>query len=170
MSFAQMYVFSCPIVLKFCTEHGSYSAVLCAKFQNDWTTHMNYRWTGFYEIRSSIWDKFSKALWTIYMALGINMGWLDCFTVSLHSPSGKQFVWGIVTMTLLNWSCEHTMHYTFIKNPLQMMHPQSILDQPITQVASPLTSPLGALSHTHRSPCWDCATVYGLATSWRGVV
>ena len=25
----------CPIILKFCTQHGSYTAVLCAKFQND---------------------------------------------------------------------------------------------------------------------------------------
>ena len=24
------------IILKFCTEHGSNTAVLCAKFQNDW--------------------------------------------------------------------------------------------------------------------------------------
>ena len=27
-----------PIVLTFCTEHSS---VLCAKFQNDWTTEMD---------------------------------------------------------------------------------------------------------------------------------
>ena len=27
---------SCPIVLKFCTEHGSDTAVLSAKFQVDW--------------------------------------------------------------------------------------------------------------------------------------
>ena len=27
---------SCPIILKFCTEHG-YTAMLCAKFQNDQT-------------------------------------------------------------------------------------------------------------------------------------
>ena len=26
----------CSIVLKICTEHGSNTAVLCAKFQNDW--------------------------------------------------------------------------------------------------------------------------------------
>ena len=26
-----------PIILKFCTEHGSTTAVLCAKFQNYWT-------------------------------------------------------------------------------------------------------------------------------------
>ena len=30
--------FSCPIILKFCTEHGSITAMLCAKFQNDWAT------------------------------------------------------------------------------------------------------------------------------------
>ena len=30
-----------PIVLKFCTEHGSITVVLCAKFQYDWTTETN---------------------------------------------------------------------------------------------------------------------------------
>ena len=33
ISFDQNIHFSCQIVLKFCTEHGSYTAVLCAKFQ-----------------------------------------------------------------------------------------------------------------------------------------
>ena len=28
--------FSCQIILKFCTEHGSVTAMLCAKYQNDW--------------------------------------------------------------------------------------------------------------------------------------
>ena len=28
--------FSCPIILKFCTDHSSCTAVFCAKFQNDW--------------------------------------------------------------------------------------------------------------------------------------
>ena len=31
----------CPIMLKFCTEHGSDTAMFCAKFQNDWTTEMD---------------------------------------------------------------------------------------------------------------------------------
>ena len=30
--------FSCLITLKFCTEHGSITAVLCVQFQNDWAT------------------------------------------------------------------------------------------------------------------------------------
>ena len=30
--------FSCQIILTFCTEHGSVTAMLCAKFQNDLTT------------------------------------------------------------------------------------------------------------------------------------
>ena len=30
--------FSCPIMSQVCTEHGSITAVLCAKFQHDWTT------------------------------------------------------------------------------------------------------------------------------------
>ena len=32
---------NCPIVSKFCTEHGSDTAMLCAKFQNNWTTEMD---------------------------------------------------------------------------------------------------------------------------------
>ena len=28
----------CPIILKFCTEHGNITAVLCAKFLNSWAT------------------------------------------------------------------------------------------------------------------------------------
>ena len=34
-SFVNNICFSCPSILKFCTEHGSVTAVLCAKFQND---------------------------------------------------------------------------------------------------------------------------------------
>ena len=30
------------IVLKFCPEHGSDTAMLCAKFQNDWTTETDF--------------------------------------------------------------------------------------------------------------------------------
>ena len=30
--------FSSTIILKFCTGHGSITAMLCAKFQNDWAT------------------------------------------------------------------------------------------------------------------------------------
>ena len=36
--FAHNICFIYPIILKFCTEHGSITAVLCAKFQNDRTT------------------------------------------------------------------------------------------------------------------------------------
>ena len=36
-----MYLFSYVIILKFCTEHSSDTAVLCAKFQIDWTTVMD---------------------------------------------------------------------------------------------------------------------------------
>ena len=38
ISFVHNFRFSCPISLKFRTEHGSDTAVLCAKFQNDWLT------------------------------------------------------------------------------------------------------------------------------------
>ena len=27
--------FNCPIILKFCTEQGSITAMLCVKYQND---------------------------------------------------------------------------------------------------------------------------------------
>ena len=37
-SFAHDFFIRYPIVWKFCTGHGSDTAVLCAKFQNDWTT------------------------------------------------------------------------------------------------------------------------------------
>ena len=37
ISFAHNSCFSWPIALKFCTEHGSFTAVLFAKFQTDWT-------------------------------------------------------------------------------------------------------------------------------------
>ena len=33
--------FNCPIVLKFCTEHGNDTVVVCAKFQNGFTTAMS---------------------------------------------------------------------------------------------------------------------------------
>ena len=35
ISFVHNIRFSCPIVLKFCTEHGSITAVLCATFRDD---------------------------------------------------------------------------------------------------------------------------------------
>ena len=36
ISFARNLFLGYSIILKFCTEHGSDTAVLCAKFQNDW--------------------------------------------------------------------------------------------------------------------------------------
>ena len=38
-SFVHNIRLSCLNVLKFCKGHGSITAVLCAKFQNDWITH-----------------------------------------------------------------------------------------------------------------------------------
>ena len=35
ISFVHIFHFDCPFALQFCTEHGSYTAVLCAKFQNN---------------------------------------------------------------------------------------------------------------------------------------
>ena len=40
ISFAHNLFFSCSIDLQFCTEHGGGTAVLCAKFQNDWANQM----------------------------------------------------------------------------------------------------------------------------------
>ena len=44
ISFAHTVWASCPIILEFCAEHGSYNAVLCANFQkclgNYWVTEM----------------------------------------------------------------------------------------------------------------------------------
>ena len=36
--FAHNLFCSCPIILKFCTKHGSDTAMLCVKFLNDWST------------------------------------------------------------------------------------------------------------------------------------
>ena len=36
--FASNLFLSCPIVSKCCTEHSSISGMLCATFQNEWTT------------------------------------------------------------------------------------------------------------------------------------
>ena len=41
ISFAHNSLRNCQIVLKYCTEHGSITAVLCAKFQNDLTNEMD---------------------------------------------------------------------------------------------------------------------------------
>ena len=38
--FVHSYLLNYSIVLKLCTEHGSITAVLCAKFPNDWTTEI----------------------------------------------------------------------------------------------------------------------------------
>ena len=40
ISFVQDYIRIQLLILKFCTEHGSVTAVLCAKFQNDWMMGM----------------------------------------------------------------------------------------------------------------------------------
>ena len=37
-SFTHNFQLNNPIILKLCTEHGSMTAVLCAKCQNDWMT------------------------------------------------------------------------------------------------------------------------------------
>ena len=39
--FAHNPFLSCPIISKFCTEHGSDAAMLCAKFWNDFTTEID---------------------------------------------------------------------------------------------------------------------------------
>ena len=41
ISFDHDFCLSCEIILESCTEHGSITAMLCAKFQNDFTTQMD---------------------------------------------------------------------------------------------------------------------------------
>ena len=38
ISFIHKISYCCPITSKLCTDHGNITAMLCAKFQNDWTT------------------------------------------------------------------------------------------------------------------------------------
>ena len=35
-----IYLWNCLIIFKFCTEHGSYTAMLCAKIENDQSSEM----------------------------------------------------------------------------------------------------------------------------------
>ena len=42
ISFFHKSFHSCPITLRFCTEYGSYTAVICAKYRSDWTTIGDY--------------------------------------------------------------------------------------------------------------------------------
>ena len=41
-AFVHRNLISCPIVLKFCTEHGSTTAVPGAKSQSDWTIRADF--------------------------------------------------------------------------------------------------------------------------------
>ena len=41
-SLAYILFLNNPIVLKFCSEHGSITFMLCAKFQNDWMTETDF--------------------------------------------------------------------------------------------------------------------------------
>ena len=41
ISFTHNLILSYQIILKFCTEHGSDTAVFCAKFQKDWIIEAN---------------------------------------------------------------------------------------------------------------------------------
>ena len=50
ISFAHNSFVNCPIVVKFCTEHGSDTAMLWAKFRNYWVTNWCYGWTRFDDI------------------------------------------------------------------------------------------------------------------------
>ena len=67
-SYAHILHFSCQIILKFCTQHGSITAMLCAKFQNDLTTEMDvYGWMRFHEIwvsKKSFMQQPSESLWS----------------------------------------------------------------------------------------------------------
>ena len=54
---------SCPIVLIFCTEHSSITAVLCAKLQNDWVTEIDIMDEQDFK-RFWIWEEFQRA--TLY--------------------------------------------------------------------------------------------------------
>ena len=51
--FAHNLFISYLIALKFCTEHGSDTAVLCAKFQNDWTVVVDERDFARFEFKTS---------------------------------------------------------------------------------------------------------------------
>ena len=44
ISFVHNLHLSCPIISKFCTEHSSVTAMLCANFQNNLATEINVKY------------------------------------------------------------------------------------------------------------------------------
>ena len=60
--------FNCPIILKFCTEHGSITAVLCAKFQNDWASG---KWSKYHSTNDLKMNIFSKDFLALYLTRAI---------------------------------------------------------------------------------------------------
>ena len=83
VSFACNLFSSYPIILKFCTEHGNITAMLCAKFQNDCITE-----TGVIEKRDFMIFEFKRSLrWISYIAQQ------PCFlqTLSLNILSWSQY-------------------------------------------------------------------------------
>ena len=54
ISFAHNSCFSWSIALKFYTEHGSNTAVLCAKFQTEWTDVMDERDIAIFEFKMGV--------------------------------------------------------------------------------------------------------------------
>ena len=102
ISFAHNLSISYQIVLKFCTEYGSDTAVLRAKFQNDWTRYvMDERDFARFEIRMSFGPQTSMR-WIFY-SLSIchenkNKTCLELFQVDVIKSLILQ--WGDI-----RWNC-----------------------------------------------------------------
>ena len=80
ISFAQNSLLSHLIVLKFCTEHGSITAMLCVRFQNDRTIEAD--------------------VWTIEISQDLNLTHRGLVTYGLTAPSHFLLTchqWGQVT-------------------------------------------------------------------------
>ena len=86
VSFAHNIHFSCQITLKFCTEHGSITAMLCAKFKNDWMTEL-WVWSDILYCSSPLECVLQLCLVVSSNCLGINpwlsarLGYLQCICI-----------------------------------------------------------------------------------------
>ena len=79
ISFVYNISFNCLFVLKFCREHGSYTAVLCAKVQNDWATAKYLAQIGTLSFQAAIEHKPRQVRWVVLHAPVVTEWWPACF-------------------------------------------------------------------------------------------
>ena len=67
------YFLICLVISKFCTEHNS--AMLCAKFQNDWSTDTGISWINEISHDQILWWILYNISHIVPPQLAVNKGW-----------------------------------------------------------------------------------------------